>query len=140
MLQKSKHFYLVKIIKRLSELNATRLAVFWTIAITVASLVSVDNFPKASVPGNDKIVHFIFYFIVTLLWHLAIQPNHNTLITKLIVFVIVVIYGIIIEILQGALTTYRQADFYDVLANAAGASIATFVMIWLNYKTLQKKF
>lgn len=39
------------------------------------------------------------------------------------------IYGIIIEILQGALTDNRQADLYDVFANFSGIAIATIFFV-----------
>ena len=41
----------------------------------------------------------------------------------------VFIYGIIIEILQGALTDYRQADLYDVVANFSGIAVATIFFV-----------
>lgn len=41
----------------------------------------------------------------------------------------VFIYGIIIEILQGALTNYRQADLYDVFANFSGIAVGTLFFV-----------
>lgn len=38
------------------------------------------------------------------------------------------IYGIIIEILQGELTTSRSADFNDVLANSIGIVIGILLV------------
>ena len=38
------------------------------------------------------------------------------------------IYGIIIEILQGELTTSRSADFKDVLANSVGILIGILLV------------
>ena len=50
-------FYQVKITKHLSERNLFILALFWTIAITIASLVSLSNMPRVNVLGKDKTVH-----------------------------------------------------------------------------------
>lgn len=37
---------------------------------------------------------------------------------------VAVVYGIVIEVLQSILTVSREADVYDVLANAIGALTA----------------
>ena len=51
-----------------------------------------------------------------------------------------IVFGIIIEVLQGVLTKNRQADVYDVIANSAGALFALIIIFWLNFKTFDKKF
>ena len=43
--------------------------------------------------------------------------------------IISLIFGIIIELLQGAFTTTRQADIKDVAANFTGTLIACTVLI-----------
>ncbi len=133
------HFYLVKIIKYLSERNLVILAVVFTIGITIASLASLNNIPKIEVPGKDKTIHFLFYFVLTLLWNFALQKKIKHWSLKFIIVFVVVIYGIIIEILQEVLTRYREADIFDVMANSAGAFLALIVIFWLNYKTFEKK-
>ena len=47
----------------------------------------------------------------------------------------VVIYGIIIEILQGVLTTTRESDLFDALANTLGAIVG---LIGFQYVKKQK--
>lgn len=130
----------MKIIRRLSERNLFVLALLWTIAITVASLISVGEMPKVDLPGNDKTIHFLFYFVLTLLWYVALERKYKNRLLKFLIVGASIIYGIIIEILQGVLTQNRQADVYDALANSVGAFLALLVIFWLNSKTFQNKF
>jgi VanZ family protein len=41
--------------------------------------------------------------------------------TVIISMVVVIIYGIVIEVIQNTFTNYRSGDLYDVLANSLGA-------------------
>ena len=95
--------------------------------------------PKVGVPGNDKLVHFVFYFVFTLLWNFALEKKIKNGSLKFLVVIVAIIYGIIIEILQEVLTRYREADIFDVMANSAGAFLALIVIFWLNSKTFKKK-
>ncbi len=133
-------FYQVKITKHLSERNLFILALFWTIAITIASLVSLSNMPRVNVLGKDKTVHFLFYFVLTLTWNFALQKKYKNWALKYIIVFVVIGYGIVIEVLQEVLTKTRQADLYDVIANSAGTLVALIVIFWLKNKTFEKKF
>ena len=133
-------FYQVKITKHLSERNLFILALFWTIAITIASLVSLSNMPRVNFLGKDKTVHFLFYFVLTLTWNFALQKKYKNWALKYIIVFVVIGYGIVIEVLQEVLTKTRQADVYDVIANSAGALVALIVIFWLKNKTFEKKF
>ena len=100
-------------------------AIFLTIVITIGSLISLKEVVKLpSVQFLDKLLHTSAYLVLTLSWLLAIIDK--TILQKRTILVVffVFIYGIIIEVLQGTLTTYRQADLYDMFANLAGVVIA----------------
>ena len=109
-------------------------AIFLTIAITVGSLISVKNVIELpNIHFFDKFLHFSAYFLLTLSWLIAFS-NKLTQQKKVVIIVITVfIYGIIIEALQGTLTTYRQADLFDLFANFIGIGIAwvffTFIFL-----------
>lgn len=77
---------------------------------------------------SDKILHAGSYFLLTISWLLAYGTKSGPLKYALIASA-VFIYGIIIEILQGALTDYRQAELYDIFANFTGISVATIFFI-----------
>jgi VanZ family protein len=54
----------------------------------------------------------------------------------------VIVFGMLIEVLQGTLTTYRQPDWADVLANSIGVFIAFILcVVFLNFlKGIKQKF
>ncbi|WP_299517995.1 VanZ family protein, partial [uncultured Flavobacterium sp.] len=84
--------------------------------------------PKISPKNGDKYVHFIFYFILTLLLILNFVDKVGVKRSLVISFVIAVFYGIIIEILQGVLTENRKPEFADALVNSFGSLVATIVV------------
>ena len=130
----------MKIIKQLLEHNLIAIAIVFTVVVAFLSLVSLNNIPNVEVPGKDKTIHFLFYFVLTLLWNVALQKKYKNWRLKYRIVFVVIIYGIIIEVLQKVLTKNRQPDIYDVMANTAGAFIALGFVFWLKNKTFQKKF
>mgnify|MGYP002398747047 CR=1 FL=1 len=128
------HFCQVRIIKHLLERKFFWLALTWTFAITVASLVSVNSFSKIKSVGNDKIAHFLFYFFFVIFWGLAKRQNHSNRKYNFLIFIFAMSYGLIIEVLQATLTSTRQADFYDFLANTIGALTALVVLFFYKNK------
>jgi VanZ family protein len=116
------------------------LAIIWTVLITVASLVSFNSVPKVNIPGNDKVVHFLFYLVFVVLWSFTNWQSYFKIKFDLLIVVLAIIYGIIIEILQGVLTQTREADFYDVLANSSGAVFGFIGFYCVKNKIFSKFF
>ena len=125
-------------IKKLLERNAYLIAILITVFVAVSSLVSLRGISSISIgiSNFDKIVHAISYFILTLSWFYATQNDYKKSSFKIILILLLISFGTIIEVLQGGLTTYRQADFFDVLANSLGILLAaTFfnkLNLWFN--------
>jgi len=59
---------MLKHIKALLEDNAIFIAVFFTISITIGSLVKSDVIAVEIVSISDKTIHFIAYFFLMLSW------------------------------------------------------------------------
>lgn len=112
-------------------------AVIWVMFITYACLTTPANIPKASwltIEHLDKIVHFIFYFVFTLLLSNAYRVKvHTVKKAWLYAFATAVVYGILIELCQGLFTNARSADVVDAFANTSGSAFAVFVL-WLFQK------
>jgi len=110
------------------------IAIFLTIIITIGSLISVDKVVELPpVQFLDKLLHIAAYFFLALSWLLAtknVKQQNSIFVTVLVVF----IYGIIIEVLQGVITNYRQTDLFDMLANLCGIVIA-----WLIFRLISQK-
>ena len=81
---------------------------------------------------SDKIVHLLAYAVFVSLWFLFFyvlkQKKDNFSRALIKSCSLALIYGIIIEILQGELTTSRSADFKDVLANSVGILIGMLLV------------
>lgn len=111
------------------------LLVLWLVLITTLSLISLNSFSKVQINGGDKYVHFIFYFVLTGLLILNLMSKFNFRKAVFISAISAVIYGIIIEVLQGVVTTYREPEIIDILFNSLGCIFAAFLMI-KNHKRL----
>jgi VanZ family protein len=114
-------------IKKLLERSALPIAIILTIFIAIISLVSLKGGPHIKISNSDKLGHFIAYLLLSLSWLYALK-NYPLKKNKKYLFISLLIgYGIIIEVLQGVLTTYRQADLYDIIANSAGVLFAVIL-------------
>lgn len=110
----------------------------WTCLIVFLSLYSGESLPHPRwlmFPHIDKAAHFLMYFIfAALLIHDAqhyskIHLKYSRII--LISVLVVIAWGGILEILQGIPHLHRSRDFFDFLANAAGAvAAAASYRVW----------
>ncbi|AWH83969.1 hypothetical protein HYN59_02065 [Flavobacterium album] len=119
-------------------------AIFWTLFITVACLVSNDNFSeleKIKMPNKDKVLHATFYFIFTILWSYGLRTLKISNVNKrrMWAFVIAVSYGIIMEVCQGLFTEERTPDLVDAIANTTGSAIAVLVLWRYQRRHFKKK-
>ncbi len=106
------------------------------------TVMSLSTFPAGAgrdidIPNFDKAVHFTFYAVATLLGIFFIREQtlaripFNKALLQLIL--IVIGYGILIEVFQWAFTKTRHGDLYDVLANSVGAITAGALLKFLLY-------
>ncbi|HER40824.1 MAG TPA: teicoplanin resistance protein VanZ [Salinimicrobium catena] len=82
---------------------------------------------------SDKVMHGGAYFGLGLLWMFFVIYNYknNKFLAKIVtILLVVIVFGIFIEVLQDRLTTYRQLDLYDVLANSIGV-VSAGIIVWL---------
>ena len=137
--------------KRLLELNKFTffyLALSWTIVITLLSLFSLSRIPKIELGLElgfaDKIIHFFFYLILTIIWHLYFYVKWRFTLKKYVLVSIALgafIYGMLIEVLQDVLPYDRSAEWADILANTFGVITGTVIIVLLirNHKSLKRK-
>jgi len=111
-------------IKKLLEHNALILAILATIIIGVLSLSAVPKLNlELGIKSGDKYLHFIAYFGLSTLWYFALRNRIQKRVFNFFVPLALIFYGIILELLQSGITTYRTGDIYDALANTAGVVI-----------------
>ena len=120
---------MLKRIKKLLEDNILFLAIVATIIVAILSLTSVPKINLGlQIKSGDKILHILAYFTLSFVWFLAMQERMNSFAEKGRLIALLILYGIILEVLQGGITDYRTGDFYDVIANIIGVLLATAVI------------
>ncbi len=109
--------------------------VSWLVFITFSSLFSFSGMVKDSrfnIPYADKVVHFVFYFVLVFLGVLAVKQSikvkSDTKNTLVYAFLFAFFYGILMEFFQYFFTENRQGDILDVLANTLGAIAGVIVI------------
>ncbi|MDC6384128.1 VanZ family protein [Muricauda sp. SK9] len=128
----------------------TVLFISWVLFITMLSLFSFSDMDldegNLNIPYADKMVHFTFYLVFSILGCLLVRERTKGLwslgkATRVIV-ILAVSYGIVIEVLQYTLTEDRMAEFGDVIANSLGAFAGIGLVRWLfsKEKPLKWKF
>lgn len=124
-------------IKKLLERNALLLAIIATIILGIASLGVMPKIDLGfKLKSSDKYLHTFAYFTLTTVWFFAFREKIKNFKIKFFLIAALMIYGIIIEVLQGSVTNYRTADFYDEMANMLGILIASLffnkLLKWFN--------
>jgi VanZ family protein len=103
------------------------LASGWVLVVlaVIASIMPLTEMPKLGV--SDKLEHVVAYAVLAL-WFAGIYPKSR----YPMIGVLLLIMGIVIEGLQGAMNLGRQADLRDVYANTIGVvSGLLLALIWL---------
>ena len=111
-------------------------SLFYTLVITVLSLVRLGNIPKLNTGFNDKIAHFLFYAILCLMWFLSFY-SFKTKRSLFAASASSILFGLIIEIIQSQATAYRTAEVLDFLANTIGV-LAMTIIIYLKKEVIIK--
>lgn len=125
-------------IKNLFERNALYIAVFFTVIIGILSFISMPT-EKMPLSFSDKFLHFSAYFFLTTAWLYSIKGFQNFQKKIKYVFLGCFIYGIIIEVLQNAITSHRTGSFLDILANAVGMILAMIIFHLFEKKIFLKR-
>ncbi|MBG6132963.1 VanZ family protein [Aquimarina sp. EL_43] len=119
------------------------LVVVLTALVTWASLAKFINPVTFTMEGSDKIGHFIAYFTLTIAWALFFffseKMNKNLKQSLITTSVICILYGVLMEVLQALLTTYRSSDWYDIVANTSGTIFAVLVFVVFKNRILRFK-
>ncbi|HKJ48020.1 MAG TPA: VanZ family protein [Christiangramia sp.] len=110
-------------------------ALIYTSVIAYFSSIVMDY--KVSIGGfdpTDKMLHAGAYLFLAVLWKLYFLFKHSDFerYTSNLLWVALAsfLFGMLIEVLQGTLTSYRTPDWWDVLANSTGVVLAVlFFMV-----------
>ena len=106
-------------------------ALLYTIALALVSLLNASNLPKIRIDNGDKFAHAIAYSLLCFMWYLVFK-THKLAKALLIAACVSIIYGILLEVLQGTLTEARVPDIYDILANCIGVAFISIILVVRN--------
>lgn len=116
--------------------------IIWAVIIFVLSTMSMKDTGAEKLfyfEHMDKVVHFTFYSVLSLFIifdHL--KTKKITINFYLITFTFCIVYGGVIELLQGSVFADRSTDILDFLANSTGALIGCLMYYPLrNFKLLK---
>tara|TARA_B100000886_G_C20151712_1_gene378330 strand:- start:1 stop:360 length:360 start_codon:yes stop_codon:yes gene_type:complete len=113
----------------------SKIAVYYTLFLIILSLMPVPNLgiPRFQLFEIDKLLHFIMYFSLTILWCLASENFYSSNL-KLLLFAI--FFGLTLEIFQHILPFGRYFDFGDLLANSLGVLFGIIILYYIKKKLL----
>lgn len=84
--------------------------------------------------SGDKLVHLFFYFTLTVFTYLYLRlerQKYNRRKALIVASLFSLIYGMIIEVLQGILPFKRSADWLDIVANSTGIVLAILIIVMI---------
>ena len=113
------------------------LSLLYTISIGVLSLVHLTEVPKLNTGFDDKIAHFVLYAGLCLFWFMsfhALKVNSSLLLASMLS----IVFGAVLEILQGVASIHRTTDIFDLLANCLGV-FAMSLIIKVKKEVIVKK-
>ncbi len=107
--------------------HSYKLAVFW--ALVILGLCSMPGHFIPSVTwlellSFDKWVHAGIFFTLLGLLQIAVVSHGQSNNLAYFYFVVCVLYGGALELMQATLFSERSADWYDVIANSFGCLMA----------------
>lgn len=127
--------------------------------IAVLSLMPAQEFPQTDIKFADKWAHWVMYGFLTLVMGIdyvlrgeylrakasayrkeeQVHKEKGTAIWQLLViFIVASVYGGLMELGQAYLTTSRNGDWLDVLANSFGALCAFILLLIFLLSTSQQ--
>ena len=107
----------------------------WAVAMAYFSLVPASTIPSA-LPGGDKFHHFAGYAVLAWLLLWTLTARHALSIPLLTgAWIACNIYGLLLEILQKLMSSGRQFDGGDLLANALGALTTCVLFRHINQRS-----
>jgi len=110
------------------------IAVSITLSLVILSLMKIPAH-NLGITHLDKWQHCFAYFVLSISWLTVFYKKKK----KLLIVVCCILLGIIIEILQNKLTSYRTGDYHDVIANSLGVLLGLFAFNKIGTKIEVKK-
>ncbi|KAI9885229.1 MAG: Transcriptional activator spt7 [Watsoniomyces obsoletus] len=95
-------------------------------------------FPSRQIPINDKVLHFIDFFLLTITFYFLLDASRRRVINFTLILCTFSL-GIGSEILQALVPNGRSFDIYDIAANLLGSLTALGLCSWYHKRMLERK-
>ena len=107
------------------------IVILYSLGLATMSLIQLKKIPDVEIAFGDKIFHFLAYSVLAFLWFGTLFFKFKASIKQAIIYsaLISIIFGIILEVLQGRVTSYRSSDVYDALSNTLGVLFTTLILL-----------
>lgn len=108
-----------------------------SLVILYLSLKNASDFNEVQffqIPYFDKFVHFCMYFALmsVIIYETVISSVSRSL---YLIALYPFFYGVLIEVLQGTVTTTRSSSIYDAMFNTVG--IIASMLVWLTIRKIR---
>ncbi|KAI1056874.1 hypothetical protein LB507_002014 [Fusarium sp. FIESC RH6] len=87
---------------------------------------------------NDKVLHFITFFIITVVFYWVVDTNRRRVMNMTLV-VCTIVLGVGSEFVQSFLDNGREFDLYDIVANVIGSLLGVGICSWYHKRMLERK-
>lgn len=102
-------------------------------AVAVGSLLPAGDLPRVPLAGVDKLQHLVGHGVLSAYAAMLFRPVR----VRAAAAIALLAYGIGIEFAQEMLTATREADGFDVLANAIGVALGQCITATPLARTLE---
>lgn len=99
-------------------------SIIWAMFILWVSVIPAADLPSLSLWEADKFAHATVYLLLTVFVSMTLKKFHLITIAGMCL-----LYGFILEIIQGQFLPSRTFDYYDITANAIGCVSGIFVIL-----------
>lgn len=115
-------------------------SILYTLVLAGVCLIKIKKLPEIGVSFGDKIFHFLAYMVLSFLWFNTFFNTFKLEKKKALTYAALfsIVFGIIIEVLQGTITVSRSSDVYDVMANTMGVFLTVIIVFIRNLITIKK--
>jgi VanZ family protein len=87
---------------------------------------------------NDKVLHFITFFTLTVLFYWVVDTNRRRVMNMTLVICTIVL-GVGSQFVQSFLDNGREFDLYDIVANVIGSLLGVGLCSWYHKRMLERK-
>ncbi len=112
------------------------LAVAWTLFILVLLSIPSRRLPPSSLWQYDKIGHALLFFGLAVLWMSALSAHSGRMIVLILVCGLA--FAPLTEWYQSILSSGRQAELLDSVADGAGFALGT--LAWIIWEKFHPSF